>query len=99
LLSDLRAEIRRKNYSFRTEQAYVGGIKRYVTFHHLQHPEKLSEQHLSDYLAWLANEKNVAASTQNQALCAVLFLYNYVLHKPLENMEDFGRARKPKKLP
>jgi len=99
LLSDLRAEIRRKNYSYRTEQAYVGWVKRYIKFHHLRHPRKLSEQHLYEYLTWLANEQNVAASTQNQALCAVLFLYNHVLQQPLENIGDFARARKPQKLP
>lgn len=99
LLAAVRAEIRRKNYSYRTEQAYVGWIKRYIRFHNLQHPKKLSEGHLIDYLTWLSNKRNVAASTQNQAFCAILFLYEHVLHQPMKSLDNFDRAKKPKKLP
>ena len=83
LLSSLRAEIRRRNYSYRTEQAYENWVKRYVHFNDLQHPADLSEEHIVQYLSYLANERNVAASTQNQALCAIIFLYEQVMHIPL----------------
>lgn len=99
LLAAVRAEIRRKNYSYRTEQAYVGWIKRYIRFHDFQHPQKLSEVHLIKYLTWLANKRNVAASTQNQAFCAILFLYEHVLKLPVKKLAGFDRAKKPKKLP
>lgn len=99
LLAQMRAEIHRLNYSYRTEQAYKNWIKRYVKFHDLQHPRNLSEKHIIKYLSYLANERNVAASTQNQALCAILFLYEHVLNIPLQDLTGFNRAKKPKKLP
>jgi len=99
LLKAVRLEIRRRNYSFRTEQAYISWIKRFVRFQKYRHPQKLSEQDVMDFLTWLANKRNVAASTQNQALCAILFLYKYVLDDPLEIPDNFVRAKKPKRLP
>lgn len=99
LLSAVRAEIRRMNYSYRTEKAYVGWIRRYIIFHHRKHPEHLSEVHVSEYLTWLANERKVAASTQNQAFCAILFLYKHILHQPLKKLKNFNRAKKPDRLP
>lgn len=99
LLGKLRTEIRRRNYSYRTEQVYANWVVRFVKFHELQHPSKMSEKEVEDYLNYLAEERNVAASTQNQALCALLFLYKHVLDQPLEKMMDFKRAQTPKKLP
>lgn len=99
LLSDLRTEIRRRGYSYRTEQAYSNWIIRYVKFHNLTHPNLLNEEDIVSYLNYLANERNVASSTQNQALCAIIFLYKHVLKIQLEEFQGFKRAKKYKPLP
>lgn len=99
LISRLRTEIRRRNYSYKTEQAYANWVVRFVKFHDLKHPSKMDEDELEEYLNYLAEEREVAGSTQNQALCAILFLYEHVLDNPLEEMMDFKRAKTPKKLP
>lgn len=99
LLSKMRTEIRRQNYSYRTEQAYTKWVVRFVKFNDLRHPGKMDEEEVEKYLNYLAEERNVAGSTQNQALCALLFLYKHVLDQPLEDMIDFKRAETPKKLP
>ena len=99
LLSKMRTEIRRRNYSYRTEQAYTKWVVRYAKFHDLIHPKNMDEEEVEQYLNYLAEGRNVAASTQNQALCAILFLYEHVLNDPLEGMMDFKRAETPKKLP
>lgn len=79
LLTKVREEIRRRNYSYRTEKAYCRWIVRYIKFHGLTHPLKMDQEEVVKFLNWLANERNVAASTQNQALCAIVFLYEQVL--------------------
>lgn len=99
LINQLRTEIRRRNYSYRTEQAYANWIIRFVKYHDLTHPLKMNEDQVVKYLNYLAEEREVAGSTQNQALCAILFLYKHVLNKPLEGMMDFKRAKTPKNLP
>ncbi len=99
LIGKLRTEIRRRNYSYRTEQAYANWVVRFVKFHDLQHPSEMSEKEVVKYLNYLAEERNVAGSTQNQALCAILFLYKNVLDQPLKEMMDFKRANTSKKLP
>lgn len=99
LLDQVRNVIRCKHYSIRTEQSYTDWIKRYVIFHGKQHPEKLNEKHVSEFLTDLAVQKKVAASTQNQALCAIVFLYKEVLKTPLGEFENLTRAKKPEKLP
>ena len=95
LLQDLRNEIRRKNYSFRTEQAYVAWVKRFIVFCDKQHPASIPEHKIVDFLNHLVNNRNVAAPTQNQALCAIVFLYGQVLQKPvgvLNNLKYAGRS-------
>lgn len=99
LLGRLRTAIRRRNYSYKTEQAYINWVVRYVKFHNLKHPGKMNEGDLVRSLNYLAEERQVAGSTQNQVLCAILFLYKHVLGQPLEKMMDFQRAKTPKKLP
>ncbi len=99
LLSDLRTEIRRRSYSYRTEQAYTKWVVRYVKFHNLTHPKQLNEKNVVAYLNHLANERNVASSTQNQALCAIIFLYKHVLNIQLEEFKEFKRAKKYNPLP
>lgn len=99
LLTSLRTEIRRRNYSYRTEQAYCNWVVRYVKYHKLTHPQKLNEKHVVNFLNYLATNRNVAASTQNQALCAIVFMYKHVLDIPLEKLENLKRAKKYKTLP
>ena len=78
LLVRVAKEIRRRNYSYKTEKAYCGWIKRYIRFNNTRHPLKLNEKDIVAFLNWLATERNVAASTQNQALCAIIM---YLLFK------------------
>jgi len=99
LLQTVREEIRRRNYSYRTEQAYTNWIVRFIKYCDTKHPSKISEDEISKYLNYLANVRNVAASTQNQALCAIVFLYNEVLSIPMPVLKNIERAKKPIKLP
>jgi len=99
LLHQVRTEIRRRNYSFRTEQAYIHWIVKYIRFNNTTHPNLLGDAEVEKYLNFLANEKNVAASTQNQALSALVFLYKQVLMKPSLKLDKLKRAKKPQKLP
>lgn len=98
LLDRVRDAVRLKNYSYRTEKAYVNWVKRYILFHKKRHPEEMGRDEIEMFLTHLAVEGNVAASTQNQALSALLFLYNDVLHKPL-GFVDVTWAKKPIRLP
>jgi len=99
LLTRLREEIRRRNYSYNTEKTYSQWIVRFVKYHKYTHPKELNEQDVVKYLNYLANELNVAASTQNQALSAIVFLYSHILNQPLQNLDELKRAKKPKRLP
>jgi site-specific recombinase XerD len=74
LLDQVRRTVRLKHYSIQTEQAYVAWIRRYVLFHQKQHPAEIGEAHVRAFLSHLATKRNVAASTRNQALSALLFL-------------------------
>ncbi len=99
LLDKVRQEIRRRNYSYRTEQAYTSWIVRYIRFHGTIHPVKLGSDKVEEFLNDLANRQNVAASTQNQALSALVFLYKQVLGKQILKLDNLKRANKPSKLP
>ena len=99
LLTLLKEEIRRRNYSYRTEKTYAQWIVRFVRFHGLQNPATLNETHVVAFLNHLANQKNVAASTQNQALSAIVFLYKHILNKPLKNLDRLKRAKRSTHLP
>jgi integrase len=91
--------LRTRHYSRRTEEAYLHWIRRFLLFHNGTHPRELAENDVSGFLTHLAVGEKVAASTQNQALAAVLFLYEHVLEQPLDRIEGVVRARKPKRLP
>ena len=99
LINQVREVIRCKHYSIRTEQTYVDWIRRYIYYHNKQHPKHLSEQHINAFLTHLAVNRKVAASTQNQALCALVFLYRNVLKKNLGEFGDITWSKKPQKLP
>lgn len=100
LLTLVRREIRRMNYSYRTEQAYVRWIIRFIKYYNTTHPLKLSDEDVKNYLNYLANDRNVAAGTQNQALSALVFLYKEVLNdKRKLDLDGLTRAKKPVKIP
>ena len=99
LFEQVRDQMRLHHYSLRTEETYLHWIKRYILFHGKRHPAEMGEQEITAFLTHLAVDKNVAASTQNQALAAVLFLYKKVLNQELEWMEGIVRAKRPARIP
>ena len=99
LLDRVRWQLRVKHYSIRTEQAYVDWIRRYILFHRKRHPSEMGEKEISEFLTHLAVEKHVAASTQNQAFAAILFLYQQVLERKLDFIDNVQRVTRPAKLP
>ena len=99
LLDQVRRACRTKHLSLSTEQAYVRWTRRYVRYHGLRHPHELTEDDVQAFLSYLAMERSVAASTQNQALSALLFLYANVLRRPLGDLGAVVRAKRPKRLP
>ncbi len=99
LLDVVREVIRLKHYSYRTEQTYIDWIKRYLLYHDKKHPRQMVTQEIQDFLTHLAVNRQVAASTQNQALSALLFLYRDVLKIDLGNISEFMRAKRPKRSP
>ena len=99
LLDRVRWHLRVKRYSIRTEQAYVDWIRRFILFHGKRHPGELNEEHIAAFLSHLAINRNVSASTQNQAFSALLFLYQHVLERKLEFIDGVERVRRPARLP
>jgi integron integrase len=95
----VRERVRTLHYSLRTEDAYVLWIKRFILFHGKRHPQGMGAPELEAFLTHLAVQRNVAASTQNQALSAILFLYREVLGRPLEELGRIAPARRPERLP
>src|SRR6266571_5324390 len=99
LLDRIRAALRTRHYSPRTEEAYVAWIRRYIFFHGKRHPADMGAPEITRFLSSLAVEGNVAASTQNQALSALLFLYRDVLEVELPWLDGIVRAKRPQRLP
>lgn len=99
LLDRVRAALRTRHYSLRTEESYVAWVRRFVLFHGKRHPDVMGEPEINAFLSSLATDGRVAASTQNQALSALLFLYRHVLEKPFPEMTALVRARRPARLP
>jgi integron integrase len=99
LLEKVRAAIRLRHYSIRTERAYIDWIVRFIKFHGLRHPSEMGEPEVVRFLTHLATELEVAASTQNQALNALNFLYRAVLNRPLKHLNGVVRAKRPERLP
>jgi len=99
LLDELRRQIRLRHYSYRTEQAYVGWVRRYILFHNKRHPLQLGAAEVESFLSHLASVRNVASATQAQAMSAVLFLYKAVLKVDLPWLENVVRATHPRRLP
>jgi len=99
LLDTVGETLRRRHYTRRTERAYVGWIRRYIVFHEKRHPDEMGATEVSRFLSSLAVEGRVSASTQNQALAALLFLYGPVLGLALPSLDDLIRAVRPERLP
>jgi integrase len=99
LLDQVREVLRLKHYSLRTEETYVGWIKRFIFFHQKRHPREMGAPEVQAFLSHLAVQGQVAASTQNQALNALVFLYHQVLDQDLGDFAAFVRAKRPARLP
>lgn len=98
-LEQLRAAIRVRHYSIRTEGSYVHWTVRFITFHDNRHPGDMGEAEVAEFLTHLATERRVAAGTQNQALNALTFMYRHVIERPLAKLPGLVRARQPERLP
>jgi integron integrase len=99
LLSRLRRELRVRHRSRSTERSYVGWVKRFILFHDLRHPGEMGREEIEGFLNHLASDLGVAASTQNQALNALQFLYRYVVGRPMGELSGLVRAKRPARLP
>ena len=97
-LDQVREVIRSNHFSYSTEKTYINWIYRYIVFHNKRHPEEMGGKEIADFLTYLAVQRKVSASTQNQALNALIFLCRKVLKIPLREF-DFERARIGKRLP
>ena len=94
-----RVALRTEHYALKTEKAYLHWIRRFVNYHHGKCPSHMGGAEIHQFLSHLAMNDRVAASTQNQALNAIVFLYRKVVKKELGGFGDFPRARRPKRLP
>lgn len=99
LLNQVRTLIRLRNYSYKTEKSYIYWVKKYIFFHNIKHPAEMGADEIKAFLTHLAVDKNVAPSTQNQALCALLFLYREVLGIKIDWIDGFTLAKRKKRLP
>ncbi len=99
LLDRLRMALRARHYSRRTEQTYCSWVRRFIFYHNLCHPADMAEPEINAFLTHLAVKEKVSASTQTQALSALLFLYRHVIGREVGDLGGVIRARKPKRLP
>ena len=98
-IASVREAIRVRHYSRATEKSYCGWVRQFIRFHGLRHPRELGAPEVESFLTWLAVERKVSASTQNQALCALLFMYRHVLEMELPWLEGVVRAKRPQRIP
>jgi len=99
LMDQLHEALRSRHYSRRTEKTYCNWVKRFIYFHNVRHPAEMAEPEINAFLTHLAVKEKVSASTQNQALSALLFLYRHVIGRKVGDLGEVIRARKPKRLP
>lgn len=99
LLEQARAVIRARHYSLRTEETYLSWMKRFILFHGKRHPRDMGTQEVQQFLSHLAVEGHVAASTQSQALSAIVFLYQQVLNQDIGGFDKVVRAKQPHRVP
>ena len=99
LMSQMSAALRSRHYSRRTEQAYCLWVRRFIRFHGIRHPADMAEPEINAFVTHLAVDGHVSASTQTQALSALLFLYRHVIGREVGELTDLVRARKSRRLP
>ena len=99
LLDRVREEVRLRGMSRSTEESYTRWVRRYVLFHGTRHPREMGAEEVRSFLIHLATERDLAASTQNQALAALLFLYRHVLDRELSELGEIPSAKRPSRLP
>jgi site-specific recombinase XerD len=95
----MREALRARHYSLRTERSHCAWVRRFIYFHHVRHPAEMGEPEINAFLTHLAVAEGVSASTQNQALAALLFLYRHVLARDLGNLDGVVRARRSVNVP
>lgn len=98
LLDQVRSELRARHYSLKTERAYIQWIRQYILYHNKRHPIEMGAEEINAFIRHLAVTRDVSSSTQNQALCAIVYLYKHILKKEIGQLELIW-AQKPKKLP
>ena len=99
LLDEVQDKLRIKHYSIRTEECYISWSRRFILFHNKRHPAEMGDMEIGQFISHLASDRNVASSTQNQALCALVFLYREVLELEVGSLQNVEWAKKPKTLP
>lgn len=99
LLDRVKSSLRLRHYSLRTQESYIQWIKRFILYHKKRHPNEMGKIEVESFLTYLATDRHVAASTQNQALSAILYLYKHVLEQDIEWIDNVVRAKRPKYLP
>jgi integron integrase len=100
LLEQYREALRNRHYSLRTEETYISWVRQYILYHNKRHPREMGIPEINDFITFLVNQKRVAASTQNQAISAILFLYRYVLNIQLDEPSLISiRPSKPRRVP
>ena len=99
LLERMRIHLRTRHYSIRTEQAYLDWVRRFILYHNKRHPQEMGAREVEAFLSHLAVDKQVSASTQNQAKAAILYLYRQVLAVELPWLDEVVQAKRPRRLP
>ncbi|QBG34638.1 integron integrase [Litorilituus sediminis] len=98
-LENIRHVLRTKHYSIQTEKAYLTWIKRFILYNQKRHPADMGEEEVSNFLSYLAVDRRVTSSTQNLALCAIIFMYKHIFERELTLLDDTVRAKAPKRVP
>ena len=97
-IEQVRSELRTRHYSLRTEKTYLYWIRHFIRFNNKRHPETMGNLEIEHFLNYLANDRRVSAATQNQALCALVFMYRHVIKRQIEDL-NYGFAKRPKNIP
>ncbi len=97
-IESIRSELRTRHYSYRTEKTYLYWIRLFIRFNDLKHPKEMGNVEIERFLNHLAVNRQVSANTQNLALCAIIFMYRYVLHQEITDL-NYAYTRTPKNLP
>jgi integron integrase len=99
LLDEIASVIRLRNYSLKTEKAYIGWIRKFIIYHGKQHPKDLTSKHVEGYISYLVNTRGVSVSTSKQAFNSIMFMYNQVLKIQLDYMDNIAKSKRPQKMP